>query len=69
MLDPAAPFISDQTEFSVTTKWDEIREELQQRMELEEKKYPMTEKEKIMYDTLCSILSTASLCTLNRCRK
>ena len=58
MLDPAATFISDQTKFSVTTKWDEIKEELQQRMELEEKKYPMTTKEKIMYDTLCRILST-----------
>jgi hypothetical protein len=58
MLDPAAPFIRDQTEFSVTSKWDEIREELQQRMELEEKKYPMTVHEKIMYDTLCRILST-----------
>lgn len=60
MLDPAAPFIRchAQTEFSVTNKWDEIKEELQQRMELEEKKYPMTVKEKIMYDTLCRILST-----------
>lgn len=69
MLDPAAPFFNKQNEVPVTTKWDEIREELQQRMELEEKKYPMTEKEKIMYYTLCSILSTASLCTINRIRK
>ena len=56
MLDPAAPFFNKQTEFSVTTTWNEIKEELPHRMELEEKKYPMTAKEKIMYDTICKVL-------------
>lgn len=40
----------------ITTTWKILKEQLQGQMEYSVKKYPMSEKEQIMYDTICKVL-------------
>ena len=46
--------------WSVQNVYGEILDKLKSDMEQEERKYPMTDKEKILYNALCSILDKLS---------